>query len=249
VAGKIVIVAGPTATGKTGAAISLAKKHGAEVVSADSMQVYRGLDIGTAKPDLEERQGIPHHLIDVADPDEPFDTERYIRTADETIADIHGRGKRVIVAGGTGLYLRALLHGLQEGPKPDPALREELIIRAEKEGWPRLHRELEAVDPETAERLHPNDGVRIVRALEVVLASGVPMSTWHREHRFRPRRYEALFLVLNRPRADLVARIHRRADQMMEQGFLEEVRGLFAKGFGAELKPMQGLGYPACVNT
>jgi tRNA dimethylallyltransferase len=239
----VLILAGPTATGKTALAVALASKYDAEVVSADSMQVYRGLDIGTAKPSAEEMGGVPHHLIDVVDPDEPFDAERFVALADQAIFGIQNRGKRVIVAGGTGLYLRALIHGLQKGPRPDPEIRARLTARAQEEGWPRLHEELITRDPETAGRLHPNDGVRILRALEVVMASRIPISEWHRQHQFAEVRYESCFLVLSRPRSELSQRIEARVDQMMAAGFLDEVRALMDRGYGPTLKPMQGLGY------
>jgi tRNA dimethylallyltransferase len=240
---KILIVAGPTATGKTGLAFELARRFDAEVISADSMQVYRGLDIGTAKPTPDELAGIPHHLIDVVDPDEPFDAASFVRLADAAIEDISKRGKRAIVAGGTGLYLRTLIHGLQRGPRPVPEIRSEILKHVEKDGWPSLHEELRRRDPETAARLHPNDGVRILRALEVAAASGVPISEWQKQHRFKEERYDRLYLGLSRPRDKLSSRINRRVDHMMAGGFLEEVKGLIETGYGPHLKPMQGLGY------
>ena len=244
---KIAVITGPTATGKTGIAVALAKMLDAEVVSADSMQVYRGFDIGTAKPTPAERDGIPHHLIDVVDPAAPFDAARFKRLADAVIDEIHARGRRVLVVGGTGLYIRALLHGLQKGPSPDPEIRKVLLERGRTEGWPALHRELLERDEPTGRRLHPNDGVRILRALEVVLSSRIPLSTWHAEHQFRETRYDALLLVLKRPRAELNAIIEKRVDEMMAQGFLEETRALLEKGLSPALKPMQGLGYKRLV--
>ena len=244
---KIVVITGPTATGKTGLAISLAKAHRAEVVSADSMQVYRGFDIGTAKPSASELEGIPHHLIDIVEPDEPFDAARFVTMADEIITDIASRGKQVLVVGGTGLYIRALIRGLQKGPSPDPSLRKQLMSRADAEGWPALHATLLKLDPPTGERLHPNDGVRILRALEVVMSSGVPLSEWHAEHGFQENRYDALLLALNRPRAALNDIINRRADQMMAAGFLQETQQLLDNGLSPDLKPMQGLGYKRLV--
>jgi tRNA dimethylallyltransferase len=240
---KLLVIAGPTAAGKTGVAVSLAAELGAEVVSADSMQVYRGLDIGTAKPTAKELNGVPHHLIDIVDPDEPFDAAAFVRRADEVIRDITARGKRTMVVGGTGLYIRTLLHGLQKGPPPDPSLRAELTRRAEASGWPALHAELAHRDPETATRLHQNDGVRILRALEVLESTGVSISRWQERHQFGEKRYEALHLCLTRPREALNRRIDARVDQMMAEGWLEEVRALIARGYGPALKPMQGLGY------
>lgn len=244
---KIAVITGPTATGKTGVAITVAKQIDAEVVSADSMQVYRGFDIGTAKPRIEEMEGIPHHLIDVAEADEPFDAARFITLADEAIGDILSRGRRVLVVGGTGLYIRALIHGLQKGPSPDPELRRDLMTRGEKEGWPALHRELASIDGLTAARVHPNDGVRIIRALEVARSSGVPLSTWHSRHRFSETRYDALLLALNRQRSELNDIINRRVDHMMTAGFLEETRAFLEQGLSPGLKPMQGVGYRRLV--
>lgn len=245
---KLIVITGPTATGKTGLAISLAKQFDAEIISADSMQVYRKFDIGTAKPSEEERQGIPHHLIDVANPDEAFDAARFKEMADDIASDIAKRGRQVCVVGGTGLYIRALVHGLQKGPSPDPELRARISDQADAEGWPTMHRLLEKKDPTTAKRLHPNDGVRILRALEVVMSSGIPLSTWHKKHQFEENRYDACLLCLERPRADLNDIIDRRVDSMMEMGFLEETKTLLDTGFSPELKPMQGLGYRRLVS-
>jgi tRNA dimethylallyltransferase len=237
------IIAGPTASGKTSIGVQIALETGAELVGADSMQVYRKLDIGTAKPTLAELQGIPHHLIDVADPDEPFDAERFVTEADRAIADIAQRNRKIIVVGGTGLYIRALLHGLHKGPKPAPEIRTALMKRAASEGWPALHAELAAKDPVSATKLHPNDGVRILRALEVFEESGIPMSEWQKQHGFAKQRYPALLLGLTRPREGLYRRINNRVDEMMGCGFLAEVEALIDGGYGPELKPMQGLGY------
>ncbi len=239
----LVVIAGPTATGKTGVAVTLAAALDAEVVSADSMQVYRGFDIGTAKPAAEELQGVPHHLIDIADPEEPFDAAAFVQAADAAIQDIAARDRRVLVVGGTGLYLRTLLHGLQKGPRPDPRIRREIEEEAAREGWPALHERLCARDPETAERLHPNDGVRILRALEVMASSGIPISEWQKRHRFGEQRYETLYLGLTRPREELNRRINERVDAMMAAGWLDEVRGLLDRGLNPGLKPLQGLGY------
>ncbi len=239
----LLIIAGPTASGKTSVGVQVALETGAELVGADSMQVYRKLDIGTAKPTSEELQGVPHHLIDVADPDEPFDADRFVTEADRVIADIAHRNRKIIVVGGTGLYIRALLHGLHKGPKPAPEIRTALMKRAASEGWPALHTELAAKDPVSATKLHPNDGVRILRALEVFEESGIPMSEWQKQHGFAKQRYPALLLGLTRPREELYRRIDNRVDEMMGCGFLAEVAALIDSGYGPELKPMQGLGY------
>ncbi len=239
----LLVITGPTASGKTTLAVDVALALGGEIVGADSMQVYRGLDIGTAKPTKEDLRGVRHHLIDVVDPDEPFDAARYMPLADEVIADIHRRGKRVIVAGGTGLYIRILLHGLHEGPSPSPEVREKLLNRAESKGWPAMHEELLLCDPGSAKRLHPNDGVRILRALEVFESSGIPMSEWQQRHGFEKWRYPVLLIGIKHQRETLNARIDRRVDEMMEDGFQDEVRRLLETGLGPELKPMQALGY------
>ncbi len=239
----LLVITGPTASGKTTLAVEVALALGGEIVGADSMQVYRGLDIGTAKPTKEELRGVRHHLIDVADPDEPFDAARYMPMADEVIADIHRRGKQVIVAGGTGLYIRVLLHGLHEGPPPSPGVRKKLQKRAESEGWPALHKELSLCDPESARRLHPNDGVRIIRALEIFESSGIPMSEWQQRHGFEKWRYPVLLLGIRRKREELNTIIDRRVGEMMEDGFQGEVKRLLKAGYGPELKPMQALGY------
>ena len=243
----IVVICGPTASGKTGLAVELAQRFDAEVINADSMQVFRGFDIGTAKPDTEERQGIPHHLIDIADPTEPFDAARFTAVADAAAEEIAARGKRVLVAGGTGLYIRALLHGLQAGPPPDPVLRESLNRRAEIEGPAVLHQELTAVDPEAAARLHPNDRVRVVRALEVAISSGVTLSEWQQRHGFKEDRYRFLLLAIEHPRETLGRIIDDRVERMMAAGFLEEVKQLLAASVPSDAKPMQALGYKRLV--
>jgi tRNA dimethylallyltransferase len=207
------------------------------------MQVYRGLDIGTAKPLPEELRGVPHHLLDIVDPDEPFDASRFIQEADKALMDIASRGRPAILVGGTGLYIRALLHGLHGGPPPDATVRENILKRAGEQGWPALHLELGNRDPKSAARLHPNDGVRILRALEVIEASGITMGEWQDKHAFAEKRYEFEMLCLNRPREELNWRIEARVDEMMQRGFLAEVQALLKKGYGPELKPMQGLGY------
>ncbi len=241
------VIAGPTASGKTRLAVELAQRLSCEIVGADSMQVFRGFDIGAAKPSAQELSGVRHHLIDVAQPDEPFDAARYVREADAAISQISGRGRGVLVVGGTGLYLRALLHGLHAAPPADAAVRSGVLEEAKREGWAAMHARLAAVDPVAASRLHPNDGVRIGRALEVYEVSGIPMSTWQREHGFDKWRYRAVFLGVLRPRDELCQIIDARVDAMMAAGFLGEVEGLLAAGCSPTCKPMQGLGYKRLV--
>jgi len=237
---SILCIAGPTASGKTALAIELARRLGGEVVSADSQQVYRGLDAGTAKPTREERAAAPHHLLDVAEPGDGMDAVRWCALADAAIAGIAGRGRLPIVAGGTGLYLRALLHGLADAPGRDPALRARLEAEATSEGRPALHRRLAALDPAAAAAIGPNDLVRIVRALEIA-ASGRTQSELFAAHRFGEARYRFRLLALDPPRAELHARIDARLPRLFD-GLLHEAGRLLATRGGA-LPPKLPLGY------
>jgi tRNA dimethylallyltransferase len=240
---QLVIITGPTATGKTALAIELAKQYEAEIVSADSRQVYRYLDIGTAKPTPAQLEAVPHHLLDVVNPDEQFDSARFRTLALAAIADIHQRGKRVLVVGGTGLYLRALTRGLFTGPPADPTLRTRLQAQEVSEGKGFLHHQLRKVDPEVANRLHPNDAVRLIRALEVFLLTGKPMSHWQREHGFRDRPFATLMVGLVCERETLHRRIAERCQQMLKDGLVDEVRRVWDMGYGPELPVMQTIGY------
>jgi len=242
---RIVVVAGPTASGKTALAVALARKIGGEVVSADSQQLYRGLDVGTAKPTPEERGAVPHHLLDVAEPGEGWDAARFVRLADEAIAGIVARGRVPLVVGGTGLYLRALLHGVVDAPGRDAALRARLEAEALESGRPALHARLASVDPEAAARIRPNDLVRIVRALEIA-ASGRTQSDRFREHGFAPDRYAARILALDLPREELKRRIDARVVAMFDGGLLEEARALVDR-FEAQVPEKLPIGYAAAV--
>ena len=237
----LIVVVGPTAAGKTALAVRIAEELGGEVVSADSQQVYRRFDIGTGKPTLEERRGVPHHLLDVADPHERFSAARFVELADAAIVDIRARGRRVVVAGGTGLYVRALLRGLFEAPPADPEIRER-----HQKLWTRdpesLRQQLLAADPEAAARLHPRDLVRISRALEVFEQTGLPISELQRRHGFAAPRYATAWVGLVPPRSVLRGRIDSRVDVMLERGWLSEVRELLREGHG-ETAPMGCLGY------
>lgn len=242
---QIVVITGPTASGKTWLAVELAKQCNGEVVSADSMQIYRRMDIGTAKPTPGEMQGIPHHMIDVADPEEDFSVARYVDMASRCVDDILSRGKLPILAGGTGLYIDSLLSGRTfaafDGASP---LRAELEGRYAREGGEVLLRELAQSDPESAARLHPNDGKRIVRALEVWLSTGKTITRHNEETRAVPSRYTSLTLTLDfQRREDMWARIDRRVDQMMEAGLAEEVRALLDSGVPERCTAMQAIGY------
>ncbi|SMC24138.1 tRNA dimethylallyltransferase [Desulfacinum hydrothermale DSM 13146] len=239
----IVLLAGPTAVGKTSLALDLARRMNTQIVNADSMQVYRHMDIGTAKPTAEEQRLVPHHLLDVVDPDEPFDAARYVEMARPIVDHFHQRGRIPLVVGGTGLYMKALTRGLCPGAPSDPEIRRILSDELAQRGSPALHRELCQVDPELGRRLHPNDRQRILRALEVYRATGKPLSHWQAQHRFQDRLYPSIKVALFREREELYDRINRRTLIMMEQGFLEEVRKLLSMGYDPSLKPMQSLGY------
>lgn len=242
---KILVISGPTASGKTWLAVELAKRHNGEVVSADSMQIYRRMDIGTAKPTAEEMQGVPHHMIDVADPEEDFSAARYVDMASRCVEDVLSRGKLPILAGGTGLYIDSLLSGRTFAAFDEASpLRSELEARYAREGGESLLRELARVDPDAAARLHPNDAKRIVRALEVWLTTGRTITEHNEQTRVIPPRYDALTLTLDyERREDLWARIDRRVDEMMERGLAEEVRALLDSGVPFKCTAMQAIGY------
>ncbi len=236
----LICIAGPTASGKTGLAVALAQALNGEVVSCDSMQIYRGMDVGTAKPTPEEMQGVPHHLLDVADPGEDFSVGRYVRLATEAITDIHSRGRTAIVAGGTGLYLDSLVKGEEFAPPSREGERKFLEDAAEQKGIEYVYDMLMEADPETAERLHLSDRKRIIRAMEVFLITGLPLS-WHiAQSRQRPPRYRPAWLGLNfRDRAKLYARIDARVDQMLAQGLEQEVQRLLDAGVDPQTTAMR----------
>ena len=242
----IIVLSGPTASGKSGLALALAREFPVEIVNADSLQVYRYLDIGTAKPTVPERREIPHHLIDVADPDEAYDAGRYVREAERAIGEIRSRGKVPLVVGGTGMYIRALLRGLDPLPA-DPRVREELSRRWESEGGAALHSELARIDPETAARVHPSDRLRVVRAMEIAAVAGIPPSRARAAWRSADAGRGRLFLALRPDRETLYRRIDARTEEMFRRGLTEEVRGLLSRGFGRSLKPMMALGYRHAV--
>jgi tRNA dimethylallyltransferase len=242
---RIAVIAGPTASGKTALAIALARRLGGEIVNADSQQVYRGLDVGTAKPTQEERAQAPHHLLDLVEPGDGMDAARFVSLADATIADVAGRGRLPVVAGGTGLYLRALLHGVVAAPGRDPALRARLEADAAREGRPALHARLAAVDPEMARRVRPNDLVRIVRALEIA-AGGRRPSELLAAHAFAADRYDAALFALDPARAELHARIDARVREMFSSGLLDEAAALLAR-FGDALPRKLPIGYADAI--
>lgn len=239
---RLCVIAGPTASGKTALALEVAQRVGAEIVNADSQQVYRGFDIGTAKPTAEELASVPHHLISIAEPEERFSAAEFQRRADAAIADIHARGRPVVVVGGTGLYLRVLLHGVVAVPPADPALRQRLEDEAARVGRPKLHERLQALDPETAAVVQPTDLVRIIRALEIHALTGTTASAFRRAHGFSQERYAFDLWVLDPPRDVLYARINQRTRAMFEGGLVEEVQALLSRGL-ADAAPMQSVGY------
>lgn len=239
--GRLVAIVGPTATGKTALAVALAGPLGGEVVGADSRQVYRYMDVGTAKPTAEERAAVPHHLIDVVNPDEEFNLAQYLERASAALADIWSRGRVALLVGGTGQYVWALLEGWKV-PRlpPQTELRRSLEERAAREGAEVLHRELAAVDPKAAGGIDPRNVRRVIRALEVYHTTGRPISYWQEKG---PPPWETLVLGLTCPRDELYRRIDARVDAMMQAGLVEEVRGLQAMGYGPSLPAMSGIGY------
>lgn len=236
---KLIVLGGPTGSGKSDLAVKLAEEIGGEIVNADSLQVYRRLDIGTAKPSAADLARVPHHLVNILDPDEDFTASDFRREATAAIADIERRGKRAIVVGGTGLYIRALLYGLVDSPTGDHGLRRQFDDVPGEE----LLRRLSLVDPETAARLHPNDRVRLIRALEVYTQTGRPVSAFRSEHAFSNVHYHALKMAIRVERQELYRRIDLRVEKMVEDGLVEEVRSLLDAGYGRELKALRSIGY------
>ena len=245
---SILCLAGPTASGKTALAVELAKDLNGEVVSCDSMQVYRRMDIGTAKPSREEMQGIPHHMIDVAEPDEDFSVSRYCAMAAPIVDDIVARGKTAIIAGGTGLYMDSLIRGNDFAPFPSTGIREKLEAEADEVGLPAMLARLREIDPDTADRV--SDRKRILRALEVYLETGETITEHNRKTRLIPPKYTPLWLGLDfADRGELYRRIDKRVDIMLEMGLMEEIRSLMDSGIPEKCTAMQAIGYKEFVNA
>lgn len=239
----VVVICGPTGIGKTAAAIHLARSFGGEIVSADSMQVYRFMDIGTAKPTPGELAAVPHHMIDVAAPDEAFDAARFAREASAVIHALAARKTLPLVVGGTGLYIKALTRGIFQARAAAPEIRRRLEMEAETQGLASLHRRLAELDPDAGRRIHPNDRFRILRALEVFESTGKPISAHQADHRFGESPFRTLKIGLEIEREALYERIDRRVDRMIETGLLSEVRGLLERGYPSDLNSMKSIGY------
>ncbi len=245
---NIICIAGPTASGKTGLAVALARELNGEVISCDSMQIYRRMDIGTAKPTKEEMQGIRHHMLDVAEPDEDFSVSRYCEMADPVLQDILARGKTAIIAGGTGLYMDSLMKGNTFAPCPATGCRERLEAQAEEMGMEWMLEHLRSIDPDAAAKLHLADRKRIIRALEVFEETGETITAHNARTAAIPPKYTPLYLGLDfEDRADLYRRIDLRVELMMQQGLLEEIKALLASGIPEKCTAMQAIGYKEFV--
>ena len=246
----IICIAGPTASGKTALAVELAKEYHGEVVSCDSMQVYRRMNIGTAKPTPEEMRGIPHHMLDVAEPWEDFSVSRYCELATPIVEDILSRGKTAIIAGGTGLYMDSLIRGNAFAPFPSTGVRERLEAQADAEGMEAMLAWLRSLDPDSAARLHLSDRKRILRALEVYLETGETITAHNRRTQALPPRFRPLWLGLDfADRGELYRRIDLRVEEMLRQGLLEEIRELLASGIPPKCTAMQAIGYKEFVEA
>lgn len=240
---KMIVIAGATATGKTELGIRIAKHIGGEVVSADSMMVYKHMDVGTAKPTEEEREGIPHYIIDVVYPDENFSVKDYLELFDRAVKDIKSRGKIPVVVGGSWLYIQTALYGISDAPEGDWQLREKLYQQDSQE----LYHKLTGIDPIYAEKIHPNDKRRIVRALEVYHLTGKPFSYFIEKHRYSKSRYQFIGYILERDRQELMERIEKRVEKMFKSGLVDEVKKLVDMGYKDALTSMQAIGYKELI--
>ncbi|MCU0598318.1 MAG: tRNA (adenosine(37)-N6)-dimethylallyltransferase MiaA [Desulfobacterales bacterium] len=245
---KVVVICGPTGIGKTSLSLTMAGEFHGAIVGADSMQIYQYMDVGTAKPSLEERSRVPHFVMDIIPPDTPFDAAAYARLARESILKIGAQGRIPFIVGGTGFYIKALLHGLFDAQPSVPEVRQRLKEDAASLGSACVYERLAHCDPAAAARIHPNDTYRVIRALEIFEISGKPMSEFQKAHGFGDSPYEAIKIGLLIPRAQLYERIDLRVDQMIDEGLLNEVQHLLEMGFSPELRPMQALGYRHMVD-
>ena len=245
---KILAVIGPTASGKSSIGLSLAEHVGGEIVSADSMQIYRQMDIGTAKPSLADRRQVRHHLIDILNPDQPYNAGQFSSDADQAIAEIGQQSQVPIIVGGTHLYLKTLIHGLIAAPEVKPELQKELYVRLENEGVGALHRQLSQLDPEAAKKLHPNDSSRVTRALAVYLSTGRSIIDWQESHQFQELRYQPYYLAIRWEREQLYQRINQRVELMVEQGLVSETQALLDQGYSPELPALSSIGYKQAVS-
>jgi tRNA dimethylallyltransferase len=240
---RIAVLCGPTGVGKTSVAIEIASVLNAEIIGADSMQVYRYMDIGTAKPSALEQARIPHYMIDIVNPDDPFDAQRYANMSQNIILHLAEQGIPVLVVGGTGFYIRALIHGLFESGSSNLEIRNWLTEEAHNKGTAELYNRLRECDPIAASRIHVNDTYRIVRALEIYETTGQPISSCHQEHQMAPPLFDVIKIGLSRQREVLYERINYRVDLMVEEGLCSEVRSLLKRGYTSVLKPLQSIGY------
>ena len=243
----LIFIVGPTAVGKTDISIRLAQRMDAEIVSLDSRQIYRQMDIGTAKPNAEQQRAVPHHLIDCVEVDQPFSAADYQRFADAAIADICNREKQPMIVGGAGLYFRTLVDGLFEGPAADAEFRSRLQREAEERGSAALHERLRRCDPESANRIHPNNVVKVIRALEIFELTGKPISSFQQQWQHAAPRYPFRAFGLYVPRECICRRVEARVDQMIDRGLIEEVKGLLAGGCPRNSVAMQGIGYKEII--
>ncbi len=249
---QILVVAGPTASGKTGLAVRLAKEYGGEVISADSMQIYQYMNVASAKPTIDEMQGVPHHLLDFVSPFEPFSVADYVKLAKEKINEVISRGKLPIVAGGTGLYISSLVDNVEFAEEePDPSVRIRLFAEAEEKGIEPLYQRLQEIDPEAAAAIHPNNHKRVIRALEIFETTGLTMTEQNARSKMIPSPFDPYMLALCPPRELLYERINLRVDAMVDEGLFEEAKALMDMGLNRDMQSMQGIGYKEafdCLN-
>jgi len=244
----IILIVGPTGVGKTDISVKIARAFHSEIINADSRQIYRYMDIGTAKPTSEHLSSVRHHLIDIVEPDEYFSAGEYRKRSEEIIQKLLNKGMMPVVVGGSGLYLKALLYGLFEGPEADPNLRKTYDTYADKFGSEALHKKLSKIDPQAAQRIHPKDRVRIIRALEVYEKTGKPISSLQGNFSLQKSLYAPIIIGLQRERKELYQRIEQRVDSMMAEGFVDEVRRLLDRGYSEDLRALMGIGYGQIIH-